>query len=746
MTGAHHTAASGRDDGERSTPSYRRSPGLHLWAALALLLVAVPHRLSAALQFDVFLGYDGIVREGGWFPVACEVYNDGASFTGTFELVPTQLGGGQARRMTIELPSGTRKRFTVPVFGSVGRYSSWDARLLDERGKMRGERLGLKPKDLVWEGNLLGAVARSFGGAPVFPETKQQGRPELKPQVARMQVEVFPDNPIALEGMDSLYLNTEKALELKAPQYNAILAWLHAGGHLIVGLEQAGDVGGLLWLKPMLPVDLRQASNIAVAGELQEWLRNTQDRKGALRSNRTVNAPRPGQSFRSVPAPESNPYGSLAPDEVFEKAELAVTTGTVREGQVMCWVRDVPLVVSVKRGRGQLTLLLFSPEREPFRSWKHRPWFWARLAQVPAALLQEADLNLYGGWSSDGIFGAMIDSRQVRKLPVEWLILLLVVYLLVIGPFDQWWLKKINRQMLTWITFPAYVVLFSVLIYFIGYKLRAGETEWNELHVVDVIRNGDHAELRGRSFLSMYSPVNANYKLASEQKVATLRSEFQGLWGGGQESARASVEQRPAGFTAEISVPVWTSQLFVSDWWQSGEMPLQASITPQGMNWLVTLENRLDRPIHGLRLVLNERYYELPDVPAGQSSTVVVEASQSKNLTEFVQSKTGSYTTIVQERQRALGDASRGRLEAEPENAISASFLGQLTQGNPNQRQFIYPAGLDLSPLVRRGDAVLLAWVPDYAAAKSFRQFSTLRSHQQSLYRIVIPIGPLPAL
>ena len=44
----------------------------------------------------------------------------------------------------------------------------------------------------------------------------------------------------------------------------------------------------------------------------------------------------------------------------------------------------------------------------------------------------------------------MIDSRQVRKLPVHWLLLLLVVYLLVIGPVDQYSLKKIRRQMLTW--------------------------------------------------------------------------------------------------------------------------------------------------------------------------------------------------------------------------------------------------------------------------------------------------------
>ena len=57
--------------------------------------------------------------------------------------------------------------------------------------------------------------------------------------------------------------------------------------------------------------------------------------------------------------------------------------------------------------------------------------------------------NFYGGgWSVDGIFGAMIDSRQVHKLPVGWLLLLLLVYLVVIGPLDQYWLKRIGKPML----------------------------------------------------------------------------------------------------------------------------------------------------------------------------------------------------------------------------------------------------------------------------------------------------------
>src|SRR5205085_4218911 len=194
---------------------------------------------------------------------------------------------------------------------------------------------------------------------------------------------------------------------------------------------------------------------------------------------------------------------------------------------------------------GQITALLFSTELEPFLSWKNRASFWAKMVDVPPELLAlDQQFNQPYGQSMDGAFGAMIDSKQVRKLPVGWLLVLLLAYLVVIGPLDQYWLKKINKQMLTWLTFPAYVACFSVLIYLIGYKLRAGETEWNELHMVDVIPLGQQADLRGRTYASVYSPVNAKYKLASEQPFASLPGEFLGNYGrGGQEASRASVMQ-----------------------------------------------------------------------------------------------------------------------------------------------------------------------------------------------------------
>src|SRR5207237_2462518 len=121
----------------------------------------------------------------------------------------------------------------------------------------------------------------------------------------------------------------------------------------------------------------------------------------------------------------------------------------------------------------------------------------------------------------------------------------------------------------------------SLLIYYMCVRLRAGETEWNELHLVDILPHGESAEWRGRTYASVYSPVNARYKLAGEQPQATLRGEFMSAWSGGQEGSRAEVLQHDKGFEAEIFVPVWTSKVFVSDWLQSAAYRFTRTLTRQ---------------------------------------------------------------------------------------------------------------------------------------------------------------------
>ena len=84
--------------------------------ALAFKAAAATSQLS---QFDVFLGYDGIVPEACWFPVVCEMKNDGPPFTGVIELTAGNNEPGQVRRVPVELPTGTLKRLVVPAFSTT---------------------------------------------------------------------------------------------------------------------------------------------------------------------------------------------------------------------------------------------------------------------------------------------------------------------------------------------------------------------------------------------------------------------------------------------------------------------------------------------------------------------------------------------------------------------------------------------------------------------------------------------------
>jgi hypothetical protein len=444
------------------------------------------------------------------------------------------------------------------------------------------------------------------------------------------------------------------------------------------------------------------------------------------------------------PPPETapgSPFKDLANDFAFENAPIEVAAGRVRDGVVEVSAGSIPLIVTAHRGRGRITALLFSPEREPIRSWKNLPTLWAKLADVPPAWYLSANANIQGGWSSDGIFGAMIDTRQVHKLPVEWLLLLLIVYLVVIGPLDQFWLKRIGKPMLTWITFPCYVVLFSLIIYFIGYKLRAGESEWNELHLVDVFLKSDHAELRGRSYASVYSPANQRYNLEGQQKYSTLRGEFAGLWGGGQSGDKATIVQNGDAFKAEIFVPVWTSELYVSDWWQPAQVPLSVAIKPQDTGWQVELDNQTDHKLTNLQIVIDGRIVSLGEVTAGQTKTVSVARGQGMWLADFVRNYGAEFQTKASSRQRALGSSESGQIEDKANASIAASFLDQLGPQYDSGYRFTEPPGLDLSSVVGPGRAVVLAWAPDYSPVKPMNQFTPKRHHQDTLWRMVVPIA-----
>jgi len=696
---------------------------------LGLLLAWWPEA-QAKVQFDVFPGYDNTARAGAWYPVTIEVFNEGPSFDAVVELSGGQFGSVTVR-VPVELPTNTRKRFAVPLFCTSQSFLTVDARLLDSKGKLQEERLGQQVGLLGWDVPFLGALPGSFSGVPSFPQPERTVRPELQPRVARLQPEIFPDNSITLEGLNSLYLNTARALELKEPQVAALRTWINCGGQLIVSIDQPNDVTATPWLRQLLPAEVAGMTNVRLGKELHRWLaQGLWDPQFAFKS--VIRGPDTSSSDSTL--------AQLVADLSVEVTDIPLLQMRPRRGVSVTTIGDPPWLVSTPQGRGQIILLGINPEREPLKSWKHRPWFWAKLCGVPPRFLTSTDFAVQGGRGLDAVFGAIIETRQIRKLPVGALLLLLVVYLAVIGPFDQWWLKKINRPMLTWITFPAYVLLFSGLIYFIGYKLRAGQTEWNELQVVDVLpdEEGTRATLRGRTFGGLYSPANETYRLVNHASESAMRGEFKNLFGGSPDPGRLNITFEAQRLAADLFVPVWTSSLNVSEWVEDEEAPLEARRV--GVD-RYEVKNRTGQTLGPLWVVTADSVVRLPELRA-KATTEVELTNGVESFSQTISQRQSEFSAAVGQREDTFGSGDRQYIEDWAGAAMAASFPSRLSPDPRDGQSYIWPAGFDLSPNLGRGDAVVLAWIPEGGILPPQNQFAAPRSRRGALLRLSVPLHP----
>jgi hypothetical protein len=703
-----------------------------LAVCLALFSFFVPSIANCALRFDVFLGYDGLVPHCAWFPITCEVQNDGPGFTGDIEVSSDQFGSDYNRRVRVELPTGTQKRIFIPVFATGNNFArTWNVRLVQGR-KVIAEQQQIRARRGSSPGvPIVTAISRTVAGAPSLPQLRAANNTfnsDTQSAAARLQPEMLPDNPLALEGIDLLYLNSEKALALDVPRTQALMAWLQRGGHLVVAVEQASDINGNPWLRDLVPCKFEGTTILEDHSDLFNWARTAQ-RARHRRKDR-------GGPDAGIVTQE------LAPDEHFESTPLPIINAKLKDGFIAIGDSNNALAIEAPRGRGRITVLTFSPEREPFLSWTNREWFWSRMAQrsepsyIPAANFNQRQMDS-GRFSTDGIFGAMIDSKQVRKLPLGWLLVLLGGYLVVIGPFDHYWLKKINRQMLTWVTFPCYVVIFSGLIYLIGFHLRAGDLELNELNIVDILPDSeDHSVFRGQTYLSIYSPVNAQYALAGKQTFSTFRGEYSGNFGAAGERSRASVMQNGPGFAADAYVPVWTSQLFVADWLEPATAPLSMSASGNGEKWRVTITNESDRVFTNTVVVVGGRVHELGELQAGKTKTVELENSQGTVVQQFVQRYGDDFRNAVQARNQSFG-GNVEHLNNIGAASMAASFIAQLNSRDNTYNNFSTTDGLDLSHLANNDTAILLAWDPDHSFTEPFNKFKPGRVHRNTLLRLV---------
>ena len=197
---------------------------------------------------------------------------------------------------------------------------------------------------------------------------------------------------------------------------------------------------------------------------------------------------------------------------------LAGIKGTIEAREA-----DLPLVIRTARGFGQIVFLAADLDAPPLAQWSDGPLLAARLLDLPVSgsgEVEELSAGTRFGYNdmAGQLRTALDQFAGVRLVPFWVVASLVVVYILLIGPADYFFLRKVvGRMQWTWLTFSALVLVFSLAACTLAYWLKGNRLGVNQINLVDV--DAASGLVRGTSWMNIFSPRTESFDLSVEPRT-----------------------------------------------------------------------------------------------------------------------------------------------------------------------------------------------------------------------------------
>jgi hypothetical protein len=474
-------------------PSRRIRPTRLILAGLLAGLIAPGlaaggHAEDRQISLTVHVGYRDITRAGQWMPVTVDATNRGSDFQGVLELQsqdanpflakgafpgPNAAGGPATYRIALNLPAGASKHLRSYVL--TDNPSPQIVARLVENGHVAASQPAIAPTSA---GLLVGVLSDQPSALDDFGALHLPGN--QAPQVVHLRRDDIADSGILLRAFDVLAIDDFPTDSLTAAQRTALGDYVAVGGNLLLGL-------GAAWHKTLggLPPDL-----------VPMQITGTTQLKGS----------------KALP----------------EAAEVA--TGSPINGQV--WLSDAgyPLLIERPLGSGTVTLATFDWAQDPVFGWSGtrgllrkfavRNFFAGQGQTMPFGIggAGGAMPAFYGNTSgsitqrSNYVMGALqnLPALDLPSLRVTGLLVLL--YVLLVGPLNYIALRAIGRRELAWITVPVVAVVFAAGAYGLAVTTKGRSVQSNQVSIVHVASGWKDAYQE--TYTGIFTPTRGDYQVA----------------------------------------------------------------------------------------------------------------------------------------------------------------------------------------------------------------------------------------
>lgn len=504
--------------------------------AAALVAVECAGAQDRELQLNVITGAGATVRAGSMAPVHVLIRNTGPAVTAAVVLLwedGVQTASGVAEYRIVELPQGSAKRVTL--------YSEPPPLASAVRVTLRAYESGADPRNgralaqfsepirlLDAAEPLIGIVGRGYGGMPlaVDEDGNEWG------QRFHFPAEFLPDHAAGWEMCDAIVLAPPEGRVPSSAELHALREYVLLGGDLVVQASEPHAVferAPFSGLMPYLPS---------------------------------------GQEQTEIPA-----WGG----------PVVHSVGRVQAGEILIQEAGVPLVIRRPYGLGSVTALAYDPHsagRRPAGSEA----LWRDI--LPEIYEMPSEDRLQYATGADDAFVRQIRDAVTRtpnvRIQLLVVVLLIGLYAFASGPGDYLLARRLKRPMLTWVTFPSMVLVFTSAA-FLGAHAWVGGGQ--EIHAHRSVTWFPEGAVRNEA-IGFFAPSTATYALGSPGGVP-LRPVEQSL-----TSPDATLIDNERGERRQ-RIPTWSARVFTRTSIEDGASPPVSFETEwTGGGYRLRMENR----------------------------------------------------------------------------------------------------------------------------------------------------------
>lgn len=489
------------------------------------------------------------------------------------------------------------------------------------------------------------------------------------------EVALLPNRWFGYAPIDLMVLTTGKrefvnGLKNDDKKREALAEWVRRGGHLVVSCGRNQDSIEDLFNQARMPLPVKTSElNVQTVEGLRNWM--------------PVGTP---------------PLQGQAGGKII-MAKLERKPGAFLEPIVPDRESDPspPLLVRWPYGMGQITLVAFDLDEAPFTTWAGQKEFWRKLItkmglRPPDSKPEDNKNNFAYGGDGKSDLATMLqvnleNFKDVSVISFGWVALFILVYIIIVGPLDYLFLKKVVKRLeLTWITFPAVVLAVSAAAYFAAYHLKGNDLRVNKVDLIDI--DLENRRSFGTTWFTVFSPRIQLYTVGVEPAAPLWTPETEGAapkpapvvvswmgrpedgYGGYNRARSQSLFRRTYEYDADaaglhgVPIQVWSTKTFTANWeggWQSSQpaSSLRRRENPRELEGSVT--NPLSVALDDAALIYGEsststKVYRLGKLEPGQSKMIIA-GKDFQNMAQWLGTlptvNTGRYNappTTVEER------------------------------------------------------------------------------------------------